>query len=1484
MNFKRWHWIIVIILIGLVFPGPVFAEDLSNLTFQASHEWVTTDKLVISFEKNTKKDSSIFLNTDKLFLDFSILNEGRGSVPSGDVRWQLLVDGEVILNEINSATVWKSMQAFYWEDKEISPLSAGTHTIKLVVDPDNEIAESNETDNEYSEIITVKESSPANLAFAQPAGWSDKIVVSTMKGFNTDSPVIDTISPIFVDSVAVNLGNKRIEGSDFDMFLYVNGQKKASYKDVVGTISKDIPPEGNRFWEDVELGMLGVGSYTVKVVIDPDNVIEESDETDNEYSKTFTVVSPSCYSLNTIVSPQGAGTITKDLAANCGGEGNWGNSATNQFSYPQQQAGELEQLHEKSLQLLRAKTFTTLKTKAKQQRWVNVIIGLRTEGFWNEHESVENFADIAAKSPTILQAQMGLLTRMMEYEVLSVKKFKYIPYIAMTVDVKCLDYLEQDPAVKSIEEQILAKPLLEYSNPVIGSSAAWEKGFSGAGQAVAILDTGVDSTHPFLKDRVVSEACYSTATESDQKSLCPGGVTGETGPGSSMPPAGSSDHGTHVAGISAGQSYEGTEFSGVAKDASIIGLQVFLGGGFDPDDPNKSLQYFAKDVDIISGLERVLELSTSFNIASANMSLGGGSGSSGNDYCDDVNTAAKAAIDNLRYVGIATVIASGNVGRTNGQSWPACYSTGINVGSTDVKNPGNSYSTDNVSSFSNSSPVLNLLAPGQKINSSVFEGKFDKYSGTSMAAPQVAGAWAVLKSKVPRASVDQVLSALVTTGKSVVDLRNGLLKPRIQVDAALDALDLVYRYSPGTAVTLTAKPNVGFQFKNWEGCSSVSGEQCTVTVDAVKSVTANFEPDLSGARDLVVTNVDGSGTVMMGNRYINTIKLFLDVANSGTLNSGNFRIGIYLSSDETITTDDYLFASCVFDTGLSAKGTGSCGGSKKLDLINSGLGPGKYFLGAIVDDQGQVAETNEANNVAVTSTASITISKQVFVPIVLSLAGANDSFYSSEMTITNTHSSQESTINYFYEPAFGGGRSQALSEVVPAGQQKIIPDVMTYLYNLAPDVIPKEGSRGGTLDLDLLGSADTNVTIRTTTPVPDGRAGLAYSGITAGDALTAVSATARDTVYICGLRQNDTDRSNVAIQNLDRSYSVLLEILVYSSGMTTHSKSLTKLLGPREFHQYSGILEDIPNGFVRIRPIGGGSAKWYAYGVINDQANSDGSFIFPITQKSLWEKTKQTLPVIVENTGFKSELTVTNFSLIEKKIDFTFVADAIQTTDNKAGFSLTVGPNEQKIIPNIVEFIRSEAADSWGTEGIPSVGTTVVGALFASREIVKSSSTPSFHEGLDKSAAGLGGIVIGARTGSPGGGGQYGLFYNAVPNGDAPQGSAWIYGLQQNGENRSNLALINTGEVDDSASIFALEIYNGETGTLAKTINVTVGAQRWHQVNTILTNAPGVTQGYVKVTRLSGLNPFIAYGVINDGAGSGQRSGDGAYIPAEEAF
>ena len=63
----------------------------------------------------------------------------------------------------------------------------------------------------------------------------------------------------------------------------------------------------------------------------------------------------------------------------------------------------------------------------------------------------------------------------------------------------------------------------------------------------------------------------------------------------------------------------------------------------------------------------------------------------------------------------------------------------------------------------------------------------------------------------------------------------------------------------------------------------------------------------------------------------------------------------------------------------------------------------------------------------------------------------------------------------------------------------------------------------------------------------------------------------------------------------------------------------------------------------------------------------------------------------------------------------------------------------------------------------------------------------------------------------------------------------------------------------------------------------TVPARGWRQINSILRNyAQGTTQGYVRIRKISGNNPFLAYGVINDGPSPGERSGDGAYIPARE--
>ena len=146
--------------------------------------------------------------------------------------------------------------------------------------------------------------------------------------------------------------------------------------------------------------------------------------------------------------------------------------------------------------------------------------------------------------------------------------------------------------------------------------------------------------------------------------------------------------------------------------------------------------------------------------------------------------------------------------------------------------------------------------------------------------------------------------------------------------------------------------------------------------------------------------------------------------------------------------------------------------------------------------------------------------------------------------------------------------------------------------------------------------------------------------------------------------------------------------------------------------------------------------------------------------------------------------------------------------------------------------------------------------------------------------------MVGARRATPAliAGGQYGVFYNAVPYGSAFNEVAWVEGLLQNRTSRSNLALVNTGEVDDSESVFSMDIYDGDTGRLVRTITGrTVPAREWRQINSILRDyGNDTTQGYVRIRKISGNNPFLAYGVINDGGSPGERSGDGSYVPARE--
>jgi len=398
-------------------------------------------------------------------------------------------------------------------------------------------------------------------------------------------------------------------------------------------------------------------------------------------------------------------------------------------------------------------------------------------------------ATVTAQRLRIATAQQTVLTALTGASHRVRHRYDTLPFVALEVDPGALALLSiLTGSVLRVEEDTLAHPMLAESVPLVQGNAAWDAGFTGSGRVIAILDTGVDKAHTFLSGKVIVEACYSG------NGNCPNGMTSQLGSGAAVPCtyAAACNHGTHVAGIAAGL---GSSFSGVAKGANLMAVQVFsrftgsnCGTGEDPC----ALSYTS---DILAGLERVYALRNNYPFASVNMSIGGGRFFSN---CD--SDARKVAIDNLRSVGIATVISSGNAGFTNSMSAPACISTAASVGST--QDGSLDTTTDAISGFSNSASFLSLLAPGQPINSSIPGNAFANFQGTSMAAPHVAGAWAILKQAKPSATVPEILSALQTTGLPITDPRNGITKSRIEI---LDALQAIVP-PPGGYKTYTVAP------------------------------------------------------------------------------------------------------------------------------------------------------------------------------------------------------------------------------------------------------------------------------------------------------------------------------------------------------------------------------------------------------------------------------------------------------------------------------------------------------------------------------------------------------------------------------------------------------------------------------------------------------------------------------------------------------
>jgi hypothetical protein len=413
---------------------------------------------------------------------------------------------------------------------------------------------------------------------------------------------------------------------------------------------------------------------------------------------------------------------------------------------------------------------------------------------------------VAATQDTIIAAHFGSATNQTPGQGFprGLLRFDITPGFAVNVTTAELSSLAADPQVVRINQDRLDRPLLLQSLPLIGMPNAYAAGKTGQGQAVAIIDTGVQANHEFLVGKVVLEACFSNSSGTGV-TLCPNGTNSQTGAGAADPDTAQCLnglfnlclHGTHVAGIAAGNNASqtgGEPPNGVAKSAKLLGAQVFTrfndAATCSPAAAPCVLSFVS---DQISALNWVLQHAPfpvpGVVIAAANMSLGGGQFTSA---CD--SDSRKTSIDNLKAAGIATVIAAGNDGFTNAVGAPGCISTAVTIASSDKNN--------NISSFSNMAAMVDLVAPGGfgggpcglggnnvDILSSVATsppstGGYTCLAGTSMAAPHVAGAFAAIRTACPGASVDQILFQLQLNGLSITDNRTGgtQTKPRIRVD------------------------------------------------------------------------------------------------------------------------------------------------------------------------------------------------------------------------------------------------------------------------------------------------------------------------------------------------------------------------------------------------------------------------------------------------------------------------------------------------------------------------------------------------------------------------------------------------------------------------------------------------------------------------------------------------------------------------------
>lgn len=357
----------------------------------------------------------------------------------------------------------------------------------------------------------------------------------------------------------------------------------------------------------------------------------------------------------------------------------------------------------------------------------------------------------------------------------AVRGFSHLPMVLAEVPVDRIVDIAGDPLVRAIQ---LDRPVHAHraeGGALIRANQLLSQGGTGSGVGIAVVDSGIDITHPEFSatGKIMAWGNYTDS---------PGnGTTDDNG------------HGTACAGIAAGSS------GGMARQAHLWALKVLDAEGS------------GSDSQIIQALNDVYANRYNWGgVKVVSISIGGSEVWEGT--CDADNPGYATAMQQLVSAGIVIFVSAGNAGCSNGVESPSCVSSAIAVGAVYDGNvgvqPGEgmvfvggcipeeqggcqdaSTWADKIACYSNSSSRLDILAPANCATTPQAGGGYKPcFGGTSASCPYAAGVAAQILSLRPATTPAEMRNAMMSSGNAITDARNGITRRRIDAVSAYQAL------------------------------------------------------------------------------------------------------------------------------------------------------------------------------------------------------------------------------------------------------------------------------------------------------------------------------------------------------------------------------------------------------------------------------------------------------------------------------------------------------------------------------------------------------------------------------------------------------------------------------------------------------------------------------------------------------------------------